>query len=229
MDVYRTEEEQIEAIKKWWRTNGSSVVTALVVSLAVVFGWRIWQDHSQSQVEVASPVFQDLLEASQKLMTAEQTVTPESIEVKSVESFANTLLEEHSDTRYALHALLLLAKKAVMLEEYDAAERYLKDVLRKKPEAPVDRLVRYRLAKVLMAQENYTEALEVVSLEEPEAFKAAYEELKGDISLLQDNKAAALAHYKKALEFVKAGEQGQEGSARPMLEMKYFDLAGDVE
>lgn len=39
-----TEEQQIEAAKKWWKENGSSIVTGLMLGLAVLFGYRYWTD-----------------------------------------------------------------------------------------------------------------------------------------------------------------------------------------
>jgi predicted negative regulator of RcsB-dependent stress response len=39
---YETDDEKVEAIKKWWKDNGISVATGVVIGLAVVFGWRAW-------------------------------------------------------------------------------------------------------------------------------------------------------------------------------------------
>ena len=40
MDVYKTEEEQVEAIKKWWNENGKSIIVGIVVGITAIFGWR---------------------------------------------------------------------------------------------------------------------------------------------------------------------------------------------
>ena len=32
MDVYKTEEEQVEAIKKWWQENGKSIIAGVVIA-----------------------------------------------------------------------------------------------------------------------------------------------------------------------------------------------------
>ena len=36
MDTLTTEEQQIDAIKQWWKENGSSIVTGVVLGLAVL-------------------------------------------------------------------------------------------------------------------------------------------------------------------------------------------------
>ena len=40
MEQYRTEEEQVEALKKWWEENGRSTVVAVIVALGLGFGWQ---------------------------------------------------------------------------------------------------------------------------------------------------------------------------------------------
>ena len=45
MAELRTEEEQIEAIKRWWKKNGSSLLLGIALALAIVFGWQAWQNH----------------------------------------------------------------------------------------------------------------------------------------------------------------------------------------
>ena len=63
MNTFRTEEEQLDAIKRWWRENGISTAVGVVLALGAVFGWRGWQDHQQNRAAEASAVFQQLLEA----------------------------------------------------------------------------------------------------------------------------------------------------------------------
>ncbi len=53
MDVYRTDEEQVEALRKWWLENGKSVIAGIVIGFSAIFGWRAWQDHTIVQAEAA--------------------------------------------------------------------------------------------------------------------------------------------------------------------------------
>ena len=45
MAELRTEEEQVQAIKDWWKNNGSSLLIGIGAALAIVFGWQAWQNH----------------------------------------------------------------------------------------------------------------------------------------------------------------------------------------
>lgn len=233
MEVYNTEEEQVEALKKWWKDNGSTILISLVVFLVVAFGWRVWQDHNRTIGEAASTAFQNLLDASQKLTTHQETLSKESIEIKSIETLGQIVLDEHAGTQYATHAHLLLVKKAVLIEDYDTAARLLKDILQAKPDESLALLTRYRLAKVLLAKKDYEEALATLEVAAPGAFAAAYAELKGDIALHNGEKLKARGHYEAALDLaakdsLSDGVNGA-GSTRPMLEVKYHDLAGVAE
>ena len=62
MDTYQSEEEQVEALRKWWQENGKSTMAAIVVALAASFGWQSWKEHRSTQAEIASSVYQDMLE-----------------------------------------------------------------------------------------------------------------------------------------------------------------------
>ena len=42
MEVYDSEREQIEAMKKWWAQNGKAIITGLVLGLAALIGWQQW-------------------------------------------------------------------------------------------------------------------------------------------------------------------------------------------
>ena len=63
MEQYRTEEEQVEALGRWWKENGRSMVVAVVVALGGVFGWQAWQANELRQQEQASDLYQVLLQA----------------------------------------------------------------------------------------------------------------------------------------------------------------------
>ena len=63
MESYRTEEEQVKALKRWWDENGRSTVVAIVFALSAGFGWQGWQNYSEGQREVASDLYQAMLQA----------------------------------------------------------------------------------------------------------------------------------------------------------------------
>lgn len=46
---HRTEEEQVAALKQWWKDNGNSLIIGVGLALAVVFGWKIEGKETQTR------------------------------------------------------------------------------------------------------------------------------------------------------------------------------------
>ena len=70
MDVYNTEEEQVEAIKKWWNENGKSIIAGIIIGVIAIFGWRSYENHTAMQAKAASILYEQLLVASRKIFVA---------------------------------------------------------------------------------------------------------------------------------------------------------------
>jgi predicted negative regulator of RcsB-dependent stress response len=56
-----TDDEQFEQIKKWWGENGSSVISGVVLGLAVLFGGKAWFAYEERQAESASDIYTGLM------------------------------------------------------------------------------------------------------------------------------------------------------------------------
>ena len=49
MADHLSEEEQIEAFKRWWAENGLQTLLSIVLVVGGYFGWQGWQQHQQDQ------------------------------------------------------------------------------------------------------------------------------------------------------------------------------------
>jgi len=121
VDEFKTEEEQIAAIKNWWKNNGSSVLLAVVAALAIVFGYRAWQNNVENDKATASALYQQLVSIS-----TQQAGLGDD---QSASFIANELKEKFTDSEYARFAALFLAKQAVTAKDYDTALAELDFVL----------------------------------------------------------------------------------------------------
>ncbi len=63
MELYDSEEQQVEAIKDWWKENGKAVVLGVVVGLGGLFGWRYYQDSVVQAQEAASEQYSKAVES----------------------------------------------------------------------------------------------------------------------------------------------------------------------
>lgn len=191
MDTYRTEEEQIAAIKKFAGEHGVKVITAIVAAIALFFGVQNWMASQQQNKEEASLYYNELSTAA----TAGQEMTADN-RSKFDAAYAQ-LMSEFPKTIYASYAALFKAKLDVEEGELDKAEQSLQWVVDAAFNDYVTSLAVLRLARVKSAAGQYEKALTLLA-SNPGPFSSAYEEAKGDVYVLQGNMSDALIVYKKA-------------------------------
>ena len=207
MDVYKTDEEQIESLRKWWGENGTSIIFGLVLGLGALFGWRWWQQSKLEKEESASVLFQTLMQDSR------------GDDTKLTSETAEKIINQYGSTAYAVFAKLLLAKIAVENKDYNAAEQHLRWALKHAGDKSINHEIRLRLAKVLVAKEDYKGALDTLSAGDPGQFAADYNELRGDISIYQGDRDGARLAYQEAI-----ANKRILGGNTAKLELKLDDL-----
>jgi len=221
VQVYQSEDEQIEAVKKWFRDYGKALVTGILVAGLLVFGGYSWQQRQHQQQEVASVDYQNLIETMRQL---EIKSTPETL--ATAKHLADTLKKDFSSTTYAQFAALFKAKLAVQNGDLGAAEEELRWVLDHKPTAEIKWLAQLRLARVLHAKGDSKNALALLDENAAGGYAAAVLQVKGDIANASGDVAGARSAYQKAREL----ESKQVNPSNdPLLEMKLRDLSVPME
>lgn len=217
MDAYRTDDEQVEALKRWWKENGTSTLLAVAVAVAGYFGWQAWDTRQVQQAEAASSNYQQLLQLS---MEIEQQATDARYTTAS--HLVDTLKTDFSSTDYARYAALMQAKLKVSQDDLAAAEAELRWVLDSKPEPSMMQISNLRLARVLFASGQVEQALALIDGADYGEFAGSYYELRGDIESSQGNVEAARQAYQRAL------EQGPVAAGgAPLVRMKLESLPRD--
>ncbi|KZN51915.1 YfgM family protein [Pseudoalteromonas luteoviolacea] len=200
MEIYSTEEQQAEAIKNFFRENGTSLVIGAVLGLGGLYGWKAYNQNQISSAEASSEAYKSLIESGEVL------------------SKSDAFLTENADSNYSVLAAFVAAKEAVDKGELaQAAEKlqFIVDTV-KSPELKATAVL--RLARVQVAQGNAEQALTTLSQPVPAGFNAQIAEIKGDIYVSQGDKDKAREHYQTAID---AG--GAENNA--LLQIKLDDLA----
>jgi predicted negative regulator of RcsB-dependent stress response len=203
VETYQTEEQQVEAIKKFWSENGNSIIAGIVIGLSGYIGWGYYQDSKIAAQEAVSASYQQLIE---------------STENNSLIATGEKFVGEHQGTAYSAFTGLAMAKEAADAKDWAKAGDYLTQVAANAPTAELKAIAQVRLARVLLQQGNYEQALATLAKAVPESFKASVEEIKGDVYLKQGEKIKAREAYQAAFEA--GGEQGN-----PVLQIKLDDLA----
>ena len=207
MDAYTSEAQQIEAIKKWWRENGLSIVLGLTLGVSGIFGWRYWQDVKVERAESASILYSDMIASLQNEDGAESR------------DIADRILAEYENTTYGVFALLALAKLAVADDDLVAAETHLRRALKQSRDDTFSHVIRMRLIRVLIGQDKLDEASNLISRQKKSGFASGYDELMGDISVLQGEFETARNSYQQSID--KARAEGRDIST---LELKLDNI-----
>ncbi len=209
METYRTEEEQVEALKKWWDENGRSTIAAVVLALAAGFGWQGWQEHQRGQAEAASLLYEEMMQAVGQ--------SAEGSQADTLKTTGERLKNDYPSSTYAQFAALHLARIAVVDGRLEDAEAELRWVLTKNPAAEVALLAELRLARVKAARGETQAALDILTAAEPGSFAAAYAEAEGDLYLDLGDTDKAIAAYERALGLAAASGGGASEALRLKL------------
>ena len=188
MAQYETDEEKVEAIKKWWKDNGLSVAAGVAIGLAAVFGWRAWSDYRDSVAGAASNDFDRMMLAA---------VSGES---ESAVAQAALLGEEYGSTPYATLGQLMLAKVHYQAGKPAEAMSALEQVIAQAPDPALARLAGLRLARIQVAEGQLDAAAATVAAHDDGAsFAGDFAAVRGDIAAARGDADTARREYDKAI------------------------------
>lgn len=207
MEFYESEREQLEALKKWWKENGVTILTGLAIGLGGVLAWTWWQSHAQERAESASSAYERLVDAIR------------SEDLAQITEYGNTLIEDFSSSDYASLAALLLAKVALSENDIDRAKENLEWVLQSEDGLELHIIARLRLARLMIDQDDYDGALSLIESTETGPFTAAYEEVRGDALSAKGRKQEARSAYLRSLANLEPTNRSRE-----RIQMKLDDL-----
>jgi predicted negative regulator of RcsB-dependent stress response len=183
---FASDDEQVEALKRWWKENGTGILVGIGIGVAGILGWQYWNSYVTGQAEQASLHYDALHEALRSEDTA-----------KAREQ-AEILMDAYESASYATLAALMLARLAVEGGDNAAAAEHLEWVVDRTDQPEIAAIARLRLARVLLAEGKLDEAQGQLSQVDNPSFVAEAEELKGDIHAARNEPVKARAAYEAA-------------------------------
>lgn len=186
MTDLRTDEEQVELIKSWWKENGKTLLLSVIVVLGGWFGWNSWQTSQQQKAEAASELYSQLVDAVAQ-PAAQQTEEQKA----SAAALATELKTTYAGTAYADFGALFLARFAADAGDFAAAAAELQAVVNTSKADAVKYTAQARLAQVLIQQEKFDEALALVNTVPDPAYTVQFEDAKGDALYRKGDNAEA--------------------------------------
>lgn len=206
MEIYSSEEQQVEAIKRFWQEYGKAIVGGVVLGLAALYGFRFYQADQREAAEAASTKFSQLVEQRDAAAASEDWLAQ-----------AQGFIDGSKADNYAVLAALLAAKDAVALQQFDKAAAQLNWVLANTKQPELLAVTQLRLARLQREQGQLDAALATLAKPVPESFAAMQAELKGDVLVQAERLAEAKTAYQQALS--SAGQNTQ------LLQIKLDELA----
>ena len=203
MEIYSTEEEQEEAIKRFLKENGTSLILGAVIGLGGIYGWNYYQ---KAQIET---IAQESLAFSQ---VTEQIAKPAAL-LADGEKFGAA----HGDSQYSQLTQLIMVKALVDDQKFDKASTILNQVINSNVEQSVKSIAILRLARIETMQKKFDPALATLAKLSDSAFAVQKSELQGDLYLASGDITKARAAYQSAID-----ASGERVNAD--LKMKFNDL-----
>lgn len=196
---YETEEQQVQAIKQFWKDNGLVIVAGVVIGFGLLWGWRTYNDSQVASKESASAAYNTSLETL--------------VDNESSEGLA-TFLSEQNESGYAPLAAMILAQDAVDKKDYETAKTNLKIAIA--GDSAIADVARLRLANVHLQVNEIDDAMLVLDTVASASFDNQVQELRGDALLAKGDFDGAQNAYTLAI---------AQSPNNPSLKMKKDNIA----
>ncbi len=180
------EQEQLDALKAFWKRYGNLITWTLILALGAFGGWRWWENRQAQQGLEAGALYEELDRAAG------------AGDLTKVARAAGDLQQRFPKTAFAAQGAMLAAKLQAEKGQADAAKANLGWVVAQVDDADLKAMARLRLAAVHAEAKAFDEAQKLLAEPVPPSFEALRADRQGDIHVLQGQKAEAVAAYQRA-------------------------------
>ncbi|XBS68786.1 YfgM family protein [Acerihabitans sp. KWT182] len=186
MEVYSSENEQREALMRFFADNGKALAIGVIIGIAALVGWRYWHNHQNESMMKSS--------ASWQRVNTALTSDADQQRLDAAQKFA-----DGNNNNYGALTSMGLARFYAEKGDFNSAERQLKKALTQTKEENLQSLINLRLARVQLQGKNVDGALTTLAGVKPEAWSALADDVRGDAQVIKGNNQAARDAYDKAL------------------------------
>lgn len=203
------EQEQLDALKAWWKQHGKKTVAAVTLAVLVAGGFKGWQYYRNTQAMEAATLYQALADAAQ------------AKDSKKVRDVAGQIIEKYAGTAYAPRAALIVAGANYDSGDAKSAKAQLQWVIEHASETQLQDAARLRLGGMLLEEKQYDEAVKLLDAKHDSAFDGLYNDLRGDVLAAQGKLDDARKAYQSAIE-----QLDKKNDYHNLVQMKLDALGG---
>ena len=180
------EQEQLDALKAFWKQYGNLITWTLTLALAAFAAWNGWQWWQRDQSLKAAAMFDELERAAL------------AGDADRAGRIFGDLRDRYGRTAFAQQGGLSAARVQYDKGKTDAARASLAWVAAEGTDEAVRSVARLRLAGLLLEAKQYDAALQQLDEARSEGFEALVADRRGDVLLAQGKKDEARAAYQRA-------------------------------
>ncbi|CPR17909.1 YfgM family protein [Brenneria goodwinii] len=186
MEVYSTENEQVDALRRFFIENGKALAVGVVLGVGALIGWRFWLNHQSNSAMQSSALYQQI---------SDRLAEGKTEDVASAEKFS-----AENKNSYGVLASLELARHYVDQKDFAKAEQQLVQAQSQTKDADLLSLVNLRLARVQLQENKADDALKALDAIKLDGWVALAAEVRGDALVSKGDNQAAREAYNKGLD-----------------------------
>ncbi|MGK2946444.1 MAG: YfgM family protein [Candidatus Malihini olakiniferum] len=206
MEVYTTENKQVNALRCFFIENGKALVVGIVLGIGALVGWCYWHNYHYKEAISSSLAYQ---QASKALAKGDApSVTLE-------EKFSG-----ENKNSYGVLFSLQLARYHADKGEFAQAEAQFRTALTQTKDVNLQSLIALRLARVQVQQEKTDDALKTLDTITQAGWVAMAADVRGDALLRKGDNTAARTAYEKGI------SSNSPQVLQALLRMKLNNLPG---
>ena len=200
INITDTEDEQVEQIKNWWKSNGKQIIAGAIIGLAGIWGWNSYSTYQDQQTLEARALYLNYASDSSNLGAYDK------------------LTEEFAKNSYTDQAAMLMAKHLFDEGNYTEALNLI-EPLTKHSNSMIASSAILRLASIYLQTGQHDKALTLLEPYSDESFAGLVHNLIGDIYMDIGNKSEAQRHFNKAIDTVT-----ENSNLSQLIQIKLDDL-----
>lgn len=180
------EQEQVDALKAFWKQYGSLLTWALVVALGSYAAWNGWRAYERDRATKAAALFEEL---------------DKSLQAADLQRSARVqadLRERYPGTAWAAQGALALSRAQFDGGKSEDALASLQWAIGNAQPAELRALARVRAAGLHLDAGRFDEALKLLEPSEVKGFEALAADRRGDVLQAQGKTAPAVDAYREA-------------------------------
>ncbi|KAB8308188.1 hypothetical protein EH228_14045 [Erwinia endophytica] len=206
MEVYSNENEQVDALKRFFTQNGKALVVGVIIGVGALAGWRYWSSHQEGSNQQASNAYQ-------QVVTELDSSKPETLDTAA--KFAS---DNHNT--YGALISLELAKRYVDGNQLDKAAAQLQSGLKDTKDANLQAVLNLRLARIQLQQKQPDDVLKTLDAIKGDSWTAIVADVRGEALLSKGDTKGARDAWSKGI------NSDASPALREMLQMKMNNLPG---